>query len=448
MRTELDQRWLDVPEGRRADAILRRCVHCGLCNAVCPTYQLLGDELDGPRGRIYLIKNLLETPQPDLAGATRKHLDACLTCRACETVCPSGVDYGELLETGRLAAGAAGRSAGQRVLRWLLGLLAPRARRMSALVRPLRWFLWLLPSAWAAPLRVRPALSPMPQAARQLPASGAPGAGRALLLQGCVQAALTPQATAAAGRYLEAHGVEVCYLPNEHCCGGLNLHLNQTGSAHAWMRRNLDALAPRLSGLRWIISSASGCGVTVKDLGRLFANDPHYGPIARAVSAKTRDLAEVATELEAGLAPADGGRPVQRTEAEPIQPPAIRSSAATPDRGLRVAWQAPCTLQHGQRLTGLVEPLLARAGYAVQSLADAHMCCGSAGVYSLLQPDMAADLKQAKLTQIRATAPDLVATANVGCQLHLSGEPGLPVCHWIELLDPARLRSDVPAQAP
>ena len=475
------------PSAARADEILRRCVHCGLCNATCPTYQLLGDELDGPRGRIYLIKALLEKPGADTAGVAQTHLDRCLTCRACETTCPSGVAYGELLELGREAAdaqqprtpwrglGGAVRQAGalragvlrlRRLWDWLLrswlGMVAPSVRwfpRWAALGRLLRWALpgplaaalpprpgtgvlrnfrfrfppgrrllrWVLPgrlftalcpgSAAAAEKRVQPPLSPGrrfagvgdPQAGPSPPSGAA--ARQALLLQGCVQRQATPAVHGAAVRYFNGKGVRTVVAPREGCCGALNLHLGQTDQARQAMRRNLDALAPYVQQASWLVSTASGCGVTVKDYGRLLADDAEYAALAAKVASKTRDLAEVASEL--GVSQPSNGRNG-----------AVR----------KVAWHPPCTLQHGQRITGLVERLLADAGYQLTLVRDAHLCCGSAGAYSILQPQLAQRLKADKLANLAAGGPDVIATANVGCQMHLQAAADRPVMHWIELL--------------
>ena len=458
MQTQFASSTRAHPSAARADEILRRCVHCGLCNATCPTYQLLGDELDGPRGRIYLIKALLEKPGADTAEVAQTHLDRCLTCRACETTCPSGVAYGELLEIGREVVDAhqprtLGRSLGggmeqagvlkggvlrmRRVRDWLLrrwlGRVAPSVRwfpRWVALGRLLRW---ALPAPLAAAVPKRPAGGAMPalgflsapgrrpgrrpgsargHQVRALSPPSEPSQRRAVLLQGCVQRQATPAVNAAAARYLSSRGVATALAPGEGCCGALNLHLGQTDRAQQAMRRNLDALAPLLEQAEWLVSTASGCGVTMKDYGRLLANDPDYGALAARVAGKTRDLAEVAQEL--GVSAATGGRP--------------RKAAH------RVAWHPPCTLQHGQRITGVVEGLLAQAGYQLAPVKDTHLCCGSAGVYSILQPQLAEQLKADKLAGLTAGNPDLIATANVGCQTHLAAAADRPVVHWIELL--------------
>ena len=448
METQFSAETLASPSGRRANEILRRCVHCGLCNATCPTYQLLGDELDGPRGRIYLIKSLLEAPDPSRAAVAQTHLDRCLTCRACETTCPASVAYGELLEIGRdavqeqarrspwqwamrpwLARGkaAAGkplpRGPWQQLMRLWLGRVAPSVRwfpRWAALGRALRW---ALPARLRANLPQGPAVSPSPpnllRRTRPIAASDAlppakPSGRRALLLQGCVQREATPEVSAAVVRFFNRQGVETLFAEGEGCCGALNLHLDQTELARKAMRRNLDALTPLLDQVEWVVSSASGCGVTVKDYGRLLADDPDYAAKASRLAGMAKDLAEVAAELAGNEAPSNAL----------LHPPQ------------KVAWHPPCTLQHGQRISGLVERLLTAAGYELAPVRDAHLCCGSAGTYSLLQPQMAERLRSDKLASLTAAQPDLIATANVGCQMHLAAAADRPVLHWIELLAP------------
>lgn len=416
MQTRLPEELLATARGQRANKILRSCVHCGMCNAVCPTYQLLGDELDGPRGRIYLIKGLLEGAEASAAGVrtVRTHLDRCLTCRGCEVACPSGVQYGELLEIGReIVEERARRPPWDAVARHWLGRVTPRWDVFARWVNFGNWFRWLLPEALTKVL---------PSRVRNLAGDSAPTpAGkpqfdrRALVLQGCVQRVATPAANAAAQRLLNANGIGVVWAEQEGCCGGLNLHLGQTEAALDAMRRNIDALSPLLDEVEVIVSTASGCGVTVKDYGRLLSGDAEYAAVAARIADMTRDLAEVAAPFTT-LKPANGKGAV------------------------KVAWHAPCTLGHGQRLSGLVESLLTRAGFELLEVADAHICCGSAGTYSLLQSRLAGELRDNKLANLMAGGPDIIATANVGCQTHLAAAAGVPVVHWAELLAP-----DVPS---
>ena len=485
METQFSAETLTSSSGRRANEILRRCVHCGLCNATCPTYQLLGDELDGPRGRIYLIKSLLEAPDPSRAAVAQTHLDRCLTCRACETTCPASVAYGELLEIGRdavqaqarhtpwqwamrrwLAGGkaAAGRSLSrgplQQLMRLWLGRVAPSIRwfpRWAALGRALRW---ALPARLRANLPKGPSVpSSSPNRLRRMRPASAPDAmpaakpssRRALLLQGCVQREATPEVSAAIVRFFNSQGVETLFAEGEGCCGALNLHLGQTRRAHEAMRRNLDALTPLLDRVEWVVSSASGCGVTVKDYGRLLADDPDYAPKASRLAGMARDLAEVAAELVGnGASPSASIQDQPQTTAQPgsaaerrMPPPQLGAKAAASREDSsnvpvrppqKVAWHPPCTLQHGQGLGGLVEGLLTAAGYELVTVRDAHLCCGSAGTYSLLQPELAERLRRNKLANLTAAQPDLIATANVGCQMHLAAAADRPVLHWIQLL--------------
>ena len=410
MLTRLPDNLLATAQGRRADEILRTCVHCGMCNAVCPTYQLLGDELDGPRGRIYLIKGLLEAAEADAAGVrtVRTHLDRCLTCRGCEVACPSGVQYGELLEIGREAMEERTRRAPwDAAARQWLGRIAPKPELFARWVGLGHWFRWLLPGALGKML---------PRRAKERGDESAPRPGpefrsarRVLMLRGCVQRVVTPAANAAAERLLNANGIEVVWAEEEGCCGGLNLHLGQTVAALEFMRRNIDAMRPLLGGVEAIVSTASGCGVTVKDYGRLLNEDAEYAADAARIGGMTRDLAEVAAPFTELASRNNGG---------------FR----------KVAWHAPCTLRHGQRVSGIVEELLTRAGFELVDVPDAHLCCGSAGTYSLLQSRLAGRLRDNKLANLMAGAPDVIVTANVGCQTHLASSARVPVLHWAELL--------------
>ena len=412
MQTDLPRELLATAEGGRADEILRACVHCGFCNATCPTYQLLGDELDGPRGRIYLMKEMLETGEAD--AVTRTHLDRCLTCRACETTCPSGVRYGELLEIGRgyLEAGLPRPPRERLVRRWLLSVV-PQPRRFRRWARLGRTFRWMLPRRLAravppapgrgAPRDEQPGSDTLSSTAKR-PA----GHNRILLLDGCVQSVGTPHVNQALKSLLAARGIETIRAPGEQCCGSLALHLGAGQEARATMAGNVDALAPELDRVDAVISTASGCGVTVKDYGRLLAEDPQRSNLAARIAEKTLDAAQYLHNL---------GWSWQRRE---------------PYR--RVAWHSPCTLQHGQQVRGQVEALLQSAGYELVKVREGHLCCGSAGTYSILQPDLASRLKARKLEALEQHRPDVIATANVGCQLHLAADAAVPVVHWLELL--------------
>lgn len=416
MQTSLPSDLLATDRGARADAILRSCVHCGFCNATCPTYQETGDELDGPRGRIYLIKDLLEQgdgPASRADGAdpgprTMRHLDRCLTCRACETTCPSGVAYGELLEIGRSEVAARQRRglwAGlQR--RWLATQLS-RAGRVRLWARLGGLFRWALPESLARQIpRLQPAQRPGEEPAPL--ADEAFDGLQVLLLDGCVQKAATPNTNLALERLLRRRGARTARLRAEHCCGGLALHLSDEARARAEAARLLDQVEALPVAPAVIVSSASGCGVTQRDYAAWFADDPRYGPLAARWAERFCDASELLAKSTT-LAPAVQAR--------------------------RIAWHAPCTLQHGQGLGDSVEPLLRGAGYEVLPAAEAGVCCGSAGTYSLLQPELSAALQARKQAALTASAPELIATANVGCQLHIGD--GLDVCvvHWLELLE-------------
>lgn len=400
MQTRLADFIRDTAEGREADAILRSCVHCGFCTATCPTYQLLGDELDGPRGRIYLIKQVLEGHAP--TRKTQRHLDRCLTCRACETTCPSGVRYGRLADIGRgVVERSVTRPLGERLARRLLRGIVPYAGRFRLLLRLGRALRPLLPGALQSKVPPRRVAGPWPDR---------PHARTMLVLAGCAQSAAAPDTNAAAARVLDRLGIRLLKASGAGCCGALSHHLSAEAEARAQMRRNIDAWWPHLqAGAEAIVMTASGCGAMVKDYGQLLADDPVYAKKAARVSALTHDLAEVLEKEALDRLGAHGG-------------------------GRRVAFHAPCTLQHGQRLQGRVEAILSRLGFELTPVQDAHLCCGSAGSYSLLQPALARRLRDDKLASLRAGGPALIATANIGCQLHLESGTDLPVRHWIELV--------------
>jgi glycolate oxidase iron-sulfur subunit len=401
MQTHLLADILATSEGREAEAILRTCVHCGFCTATCPTYQLLGDELDGPRGRIYQIKSVLEGQTP--TRVTQGHLDRCLTCRACETTCPSGVRYARLADIGRdLVERRVPRPLFERLVRRALLLVVPHPARLRVLLRLVQWFKPLLPA------RLRSKV-PRPQAAmfRQTTRGGR----RMLVLAGCVQSVATPRTNDAASRVLSRLGIELIESAGAGCCGALAYHLGDRQAAFVAMRRNIDAWWTEIeSGCEAILVTASGCASMVKDYGELLADDPDYAAKAARVSALTRDPAEILVCDDLSVLGSPGG-------------------------GRRVAFHAPCSLQHGQRIRQVVEPMLTRLGFVTTAIADAHLCCGSAGSYSLLQPGIAEQLRASKLAALESDGPELIATANIGCQLHLAAGTRLPVVHWLELLD-------------
>ncbi len=430
MQTNLHPDILATDKGQRADAILRSCVHCGFCNATCPTYQLLGDELDGPRGRIYLIKDLLESNSVNQRAQT--HLDRCLTCRSCETTCPSGVAYGELLEIGRehLAGEthvgeAIKRGWFQRLQRSGLVWLIPNATRFRRWARLGNWFRWLLPAMLRRPL---PKLESNRAAPKNLELNPTADneVGSVLLLDGCVQKAATPSTNSHLQQLLQNHNVRVERIAEDGCCGGATLHLGDGDGALGHMRALLDQVGPWLDKVDAIISSASGCGVTLKDYPRLLAQDADYLPKAVKLAEKLVDASEYLSAL-----------PLTTTSRLPkgVTAQAAPESKDATGVQLKVAWHSPCTLQHGQQLTGQVEKLLTAAGYLLVPVADAHICCGSAGTYAITQPKLSEQLQQQKVAALQAAAPDIIATANVGCQLHIGSAAQVPVVHWLTLLE-------------
>lgn len=398
MQTKLLPALLATPQGQEADNILRTCVHCGFCTATCPTYQLLGDELDGPRGRIYEIKLALEGEA--ISRHTQSHLDRCLTCLNCETTCPSGVQYHRLLEIGReYVEQRVSRPLPQKLLRWLLRKTLPYTRRVAPFLKLAQGIKPFLPTILA---------SKIPDRQTPLPGKTATHTRKMLLLAGCVQPAMTPRTNQATAIVLDKLGIEVIEAANSTCCGALSQHLNADEEAKRFMRQNIDAWWPHIEqGAEAIVITASGCGAMVKDYAQQLQHDPAYADKAARISALTRDLCEVISEDD--MAKLHNG--AQRT----------------------IAFHAPCTLQHGQKLSGRVEKLLSAAGFTVQAVNDGHLCCGSAGSYSLLQPAISNQLKQNKLRNLQARQPELIVTANIGCQLHLQTGASVPVKHWIEL---------------
>jgi glycolate oxidase iron-sulfur subunit len=413
MQTNLADFIKDTPAGREADAILRSCVHCGFCTATCPTFQLLGDELDGPRGRIYLIKQMLEG-QP-VTETTQLHLDRCLSCRSCETTCPSGVRYHRLLEIGReVVEERVPRPLAVRAMRFLLCEALPRrwifkpAVAIGQLLRP------LLPAVLAekVPMAAGGAARPWPRSSGHR--------RRMIALAGCVQPILTPNTNAATARVLDRLGIELIEAPAANCCGALRYHLHAQAKALDDMRQVIDAWWPDVESGRveGFVMTASGCGEHVREYGHLLKDDPLYADKAARIAAMTRDASEVLA-----------------AEQEALAALLRQAGADSADSGLRVAFHSPCTLQHAQKIRGVVEALLTAAGYQLAPVADPHLCCGSAGTYSISQPVLAKQLRDNKLAAMGAASPALMVTANIGCQTHLQSGSEMPVRHWIELLD-------------
>ena len=392
----------DTERGREAQALLRNCVHCGFCLPACPTYRVTGNELDSPRGRIYLIKQLVEGAPA--STTTREHLDRCLTCRACERACPSGVEYGRLADLGReLVDERVPRPVTDRALRAALVALFSRPQLFATLLRAGQRVRRWLPG----PLRER--IPPRPRIPHR--AEARTHARRVVLLEGCVQPGLAPGINAAAAQVLDRLGIGVERVRGERCCGALGHHLGHSGQALGQARSNVDACCAALdAGADAVVSTASACGLMVKDYGRLLAGDPQYAERARRVSEATRDIAEI------------------------VRAEDLASAGLRPGSGPRVAWQAPCTLQHGQQLGGRVEPLLEAAGFVLTTTTGQTLCCGSAGTYSILQPELSGELRRRKLAALTGDAPRFIATANIGCLEHLRAAGTVPVRHWIELV--------------
>jgi glycolate oxidase iron-sulfur subunit len=403
MQTTLSEDARQLPRAEEAERILRSCVHCGFCNATCPTYQLLGDELDGPRGRIYLIKQVLEGN--DVTRETQEHLDRCLSCRNCETTCPSGVEYHNLLDIGRAVVDAAvPRSLDQRLLREGLRSVVPNRRLFKGLVSGGQVLRALLPDTLKAklPRHVRPP-KPRPSTRHDR---------QVLMLEGCVQPSLSPNTNAAAARVLDRLGISVVPIREAGCCGAVDYHLDAQAAGLDRARRNIDAWWPAIeSGAEAIVQTASGCGAFIKDYGHLLSGDPAYADKAAKVSALAKDLVEVLRD-------------------EPLDQLGVQSDQ-------RLAFHCPCTLQHAQKLGGAVEAILEKLGFNLTPVPDSHLCCGSAGTYSLTQPELSRQLRDNKLNALESGHPEVIATANIGCQTHLDGAGRTPVRHWIELVEAA-----------
>ncbi len=412
MQTKLSSEYQNTPDGRAAEAILRKCVHCGFCTATCPSYQILGDELDSPRGRIYLMKQVLEGVAP--TRKTQLHLDRCLTCRNCETTCPSGVDYGHLIDIGRkLVDAKVPRPVGEKALRWALkegipsSLFGP-AMKVGQRVRP------LLPAALKAKV-------PAAQDAGQWPART--HTRKVLMLAGCVQPSMAPNINSATARVLDAAGVQTLMATKAGCCGAVKFHLNDQEGGLAQMRANIDAWWPLVASqqVEAIVMNASGCGVTVREYGHMLQDDAVYADKALRISRLTRDLSELLPTLVQSLRATHPGLE------EKLQA-----------HGPRLAFHPPCTLQHGQKLIGGVEQHLGALGFNVRTArTESHLCCGSAGTYSVLQPEVAYPLRDRKLAHLAEIEADVIVSANIGCITHLQSGTSTPVRHWVEVLDEA-----------
>jgi len=393
MQTSITTALLNTPQGQQAQSILRSCVHCGFCTATCPTYQLLGDELDGPRGRIYLIKKVLEGEKP--SKKTRTHLDRCLSCRACETTCPSGVKYAQLVDIGRkIVEEQVPRNIFDSAQRYLLRRIIPYNRRFLFLLTMGQIFKPFLPGFLRKKIPSRQASGNWPQQSHQR---------KMLVLAGCAQQVVTPQTNVSTANVLNHLGIELIPVKNDTCCGALSHHLSANNEALAFLKQNIDVWWPYIEqGAEAIVSTASGCGVMLKDYGRLLADDRDYAQKAQCISQRVKDISEILTQ-EMPL---------------PVKSPGNR----------KVSFHSPCTLQHGLQLNGIVENLLTQCGYQLTQINDAHLCCGSAGTYSILQAKLARQL-------LEAQQPEVIATANIGCQMHLDTKAATPVKHWIELIE-------------
>tara|TARA_B110000503_G_scaffold139089_1_gene226667 strand:+ start:22286 stop:23497 length:1212 start_codon:yes stop_codon:yes gene_type:complete len=401
MHVELHPRFVQTAEGQTAKALTAACVHCGLCLTTCPTYLDKRDERDSPRGRIYLIKQLLETGEA--SEKTQLHLDRCLTCRNCETACPSGMQYGELLEIGRgIIEREVPRPPLSRRFRWLLRFVLSRPRLIGAALALGQTARPMMPGRWRQkiPPRQPPKAVPKREHARNM-----------LVLEGCVQRAATPNTNAVARRVLDQLDISLVSVPQAGCCGAVNYHLGAHADGLDDMRHNIDAWWPQIeSGAEAIVSSATGCGAMLLDYGRLLADDPAYADKARRVTLLTRDIAEI-------------------LEQEDLHKLAINTQIG------KVAIHPPCSMQHALQQPTLLDTVLRRAGFDIATTTGKLLCCGSAGTYSILQPDTSERVREKMLQTLTSDQPALIATANIGCQMHLQAAAGVPVVHWIELLD-------------
>ncbi|RDH80740.1 MAG: glycolate oxidase iron-sulfur subunit [endosymbiont of Galathealinum brachiosum] len=403
MQTNLIHSLLETPQGQEADDILRSCVHCGFCTATCPTYQILGNELDSPRGRIYLIKQVLEgIPVTD---KTRSHLDRCLTCRSCETTCPSGVNYGRLIDIGReLVEKQTTRKLSEQFSRYALRKIIPYPERFKFLLNLGNLFKPVLPAVLKDKIPAVETATEWPEVKHKR---------KMLILAGCVQQTTNAQTNASTANVLNKLGIELIQENEVKCCGAVSQHLSATDEAIVTIKKNIDAWWHHVNnGIEAIVITASGCGVMVKDYAHLLENDEMYALKAKRVSKLAKDISEIISNED-----------LQQDE--------------TYSTGITVAFHSPCTLQHGLQLNGVVEKILSNAGYKLTSVNDSHLCCGSAGTYSVLQPVISKKLLVNKITNLQKNRPDIIATANIGCQMHLSTKSDKPVKHWIELVESA-----------
>ncbi len=400
MQTFIEKSISDTSEGQEAERILRSCVHCGFCTATCPTYQLLGDELDGPRGRIYLIKSMLEGEA--VSNKTMKHLDRCLTCRACETTCPSGVEYGKLLDIGRhYVEKKVSRSWHENLFRFLILQSLPYKKRFKILFNLGQIFRFILPSRMQKLIPIKKEKSNVVEYKDH--------SRKVILFSGCVQPILSPEINQSVVKVLDYFGVSAIELENEQCCGAMSHHLSASEQALSFMKQNIDLFWPLIEqNIEAIISSASGCGVHIKEYGYLLRNDKAYAHKAAKLSLLTKDISEYLHDFE------------------------LEKLNVTKEIALDVAFQSPCTLQHGQKLSGLTEKILSRFGFKMTEVADSHLCCGSAGTYSLLEKEISGKLQKNKIDNLMQGKPEMILTANIGCCQHLSQVSPVPVRHWIE----------------
>lgn len=401
MKYKITESIKNTSQGKRAEEILSKCVHCGMCNATCPTYELLGNELDGPRGRIYQIKQVLEGEQA--TRTTQLHMDRCLTCLNCETTCPSGVEYGKLAEIGKeLIEERVDRPFLQRLIRKGLRQILPFSSRFSLLINTGRFFRPLLPSFLKAkiPVLQKQGVWPRPTHERTM-----------LVLDGCVQPSMSPNINSATARVLDKLGITLKSIAQSGCCGAVSLHLQAKEEAKDFMRANIDAWWPYIdAGAEAIVVTASGCGTVLKDYDEHLSNDPVYSAKAKKISALVKDISEIILN-------------------ENI------SQLNTDRQEVKLAVHCPCSLQHGQKLSGVIEKTLTKIGYELTTVKDTHLCCGAAGTYSILQKSISNTLRDNKLKALEEENPEIIVTANIGCLHHLQEGTNRPVRHWIEILD-------------